>query len=85
MKKSPQIDSELVRDLCHRLWYLGGSLKGVGALLEQQSSQSSYESDELFGLGQFLKNSSEELSKIEDLIRCQGYPNLDPSSPIEEQ
>lgn len=53
-----------------RMWILSGSLKGVGALLQQQDSSPSYDHDELFGLGQFLKASSEEVSKIEDILRC---------------
>ncbi len=54
----------------NRLWALSGSLKGIGALLEQQSSSPCYDHDELFGLGQFLKNSAEEITKIEDILRC---------------
>ncbi len=53
-----------------RMWTLSGSLRGVGALLEQQMSSPCYNSDELFGLGQFLKSSSEEIMKLEDILRC---------------
>tara|TARA_Y100000768_G_scaffold388691_1_gene386196 strand:- start:3214 stop:3474 length:261 start_codon:yes stop_codon:yes gene_type:complete len=53
-----------------RMWVLSGSLRGVGALLQQQSSSNCYDHDELFGLGQFLKLSSEEIIKLEDILRC---------------
>ncbi len=53
-----------------RMWILSGSLRGVGALLQQQDPSPSYDHDDLFGLGQFLKSSSEEISKIEDILRC---------------
>ncbi len=66
---TPIIDPKKMNDLCHRIWSISGALKGIGALLEQQSSNPYYEKDELFGLGQFLKKSSEELSRIEDDIR----------------
>lgn len=61
-----------VEAICIRLWSVRGSLRGVGALLEQQSLSACYETDELFGLGQLCKSFSGQLDKIEDILRC-GY------------
>ncbi len=69
-----QINSKSIEYIRHKLWYLGGSLKGVGALFEQQGKNSYFESDELFGIGQFLKNTSDELSRVEDILqRCDDF------------
>ena len=61
--------SKDLRDIFDKLSTLSASLRGVGALLEQQGSNSSFEHDELFGLGNLLKFTSEEILKIEDQLR----------------
>lgn len=69
---SKKKNKEFRDSIYNRLWTLSGTLRGVGALLEQQSSSACYDHDELFGLGQFLKSLGEETSKIEDSLRA-GY------------
>ena len=61
--------NENLRDIFDKLGTLSASLRGVGALLEQQGSNSSFEHDELFGLGNLLKFTSEEILKIENQLR----------------
>ncbi|MCP4913228.1 MAG: hypothetical protein GY909_08910 [Oligoflexia bacterium] len=62
--------NELEKRLYERMWALSGALKGVGALLKQQDRHPCYGHEELFGLGQFLEISAEELSDIEETLRC---------------
>jgi hypothetical protein len=61
--------SEEVKSITKRLWELEGALRGIAALLQQQSNSPCYSTDELFGLGQSMLIFSEEISIIEDKIR----------------
>lgn len=69
MSKS-KISPEELEAVISKLWQIEGSLKGLGALFEQQGRGASFESDELFGIGQLLKNLSCEIALIEKLLRC---------------
>lgn len=64
-----QLSSKEVEEVCYRLWMLGGSLKGIGTLFEQQEMHSYYEKDELFGIGQLLKCLSREMSHLELILQ----------------
>jgi len=72
MKSLAHLTGEKVEALCIQLWAIRGSLKGMGALLEQQCHDPCYEGDEMFGLGQLCKLLSDQLDRIEDILRC-GY------------
>jgi hypothetical protein len=66
-------NQQLREDIFDKMWSLSGSLNGIGALLQQQAPNASYcyNHDELFGLGQLLKLLSDEISIIEDTLRCE--------------
>lgn len=69
MSKS-KITPEKLETAINKLWQIEGSLKGLGALFEQQGKGANFESDELFGIGQLLKNLSCDIASIEKLLRC---------------
>lgn len=52
---------EFVQD---RIWMLTGSLKGISALLQQQSNDACFNREELHGLGQLF----EVLSRVEAIL-----------------
>ena len=66
------LNKEKIDDVCKRLWATSGALNGLGALFEQATRDPCLDGDEFFGLGQLLKNLSQELSKLEDILHC-GY------------
>ena len=64
------ISQELIDNICSQLKTTEGSLTGLGALFEQGASDSCFTAEELFGIGQLLKNLSAQLSQQIDLLRC---------------
>lgn len=72
MEGIEHLNSKKIRKVCEQLWMIEGSLRGLGASLQQQSTSPCYDADELFGLGQLLKVLSEKISVLEDILTC-GY------------
>jgi hypothetical protein len=50
-------------------------LRGIGAVLQQQTHDPCYEGDELFGLGQLFESMSEQIARLEDILQC-GYDSM---------
>ena len=73
------INQELIDNICSQLKTTAGSLAGLGALFEQGASDSCFVAEELFGIGQLLKNLSAQLSQQIDLLRC-GDPRQEEST-----
>ncbi len=64
-----KFEREKIEIISQKLWEVGKSLKGLGALLEQQVALPSYSDAELFGLGQLLRLISDEILKTEENLR----------------
>ncbi|GEM_PF-3848712 len=64
-----------VKYVSERLEGLSSSLKGLGALFYGRSTEPIFEESELFGLGQILQNYSEQISRVEDILRS-GHDSL---------
>ena len=64
------LNPQLVEKICLRLSVLEGSLKGLAALFKQGANDSSFEADELFGLGQLLAGLALEVARLEDILSC---------------
>ena len=64
------LNKQIITKTCERLHQTSSSLKGVGSLFLQCQSEAYLESDDLTGLGHFLNSASEELSTLEDILRC---------------
>ena len=60
---------ENVEQLLNKIWVIRGALRGIGALLQQQTASPCYEGDELFGLGLAMTHFSEDLIEVEDSLR----------------
>ena len=72
MAKFKHLTKERFDDVCYRLFKIQSGLNGLGSLFEFQSSENCFSVDELFGMGQIIKQLSRELSIQEDILRC-GY------------
>lgn len=70
MENLNHLDKNKIENICLQLWEIRGALKGIGGLLEQQVSNPCYLQGELSGLGQLLKKFSDDISKVEDILRC---------------
>ena len=56
-------------EVCTDLEQMHLSLKGIGALFEQQKTDIIFCTDDLAGIGQCLKMISSKISNIEDVLR----------------
>lgn len=68
--KPNHLNQDLTEKACSQLRTIAGSLNGLGALFRQVQDDSYFEADELFGIGQLLKNFSLEISELENLVKC---------------
>ena len=69
------LTSKKIEGVCTELWKIRGALRGVGSVLQHQSSDLCYETDELFGLGQLFESLSEQIARQEDILQC-GYDSM---------
>jgi hypothetical protein len=74
MKKVDHLNSEIIDHVCNSLWDIEGSLNGIGALMEQQTSDPYYKNEEIYGIGQLLKRIAREISSLEDILRSRDVP-----------
>lgn len=58
-----------------RLWKVSSSLNGLGSLFRFQSRESCIDQDEYAGIGHLLQELSEEINRLEDILRC-GYDSI---------
>ena len=72
MAKFKHLTHKKLEDVCFQLFQIQSGLKGLGSLFEFQSRGISLDSDELYGIGQLIKQLAHELSVQEDILRC-GY------------
>ena len=66
------LNEKILDKVKERLWIVSSSLTGLGGLFTQGSSDSCFDSEEISGIGRFLKKLSEELIILEDILNC-GY------------
>lgn len=59
------------KSICEKLWESQKKLKSLGALIQNQSKCSAYESDEFFGLGQILRDVADDIASVEEFLRTQ--------------
>ena len=64
------VTKKLLYKSCDRIGSVNGSLKGLGGLFTVGASDICLDGDEFYGIGLLLEKLSEELSAIEDLLRC---------------
>ena len=72
MAKLKHLTKNRFDNVCNRLFEIQSGLDGLGSLFEFQSREANLSPDELFGVGQLMKQLSRELSTQEDILRC-GY------------
>ena len=72
MAKFKHLTEDRLSNVCNQLFKIQSGLEGLGSLFEFQSREACYSPDELFGIGQLLKQLSRELSAQENILRC-GY------------
>ena len=72
MAKFKHLTKDKLSNACDRMLNIQSGLYGLGSLFEYQSSDACFSPDELFGIGQLLKQISHELSIQEDILSC-GY------------
>ena len=75
MAKFRHLSKEKMEHITNRLWELECSLEGLGALFQGARTDrdgSSFDTDELFGMGQLFKGLSKQVSVLEDILKC-GY------------
>ena len=75
MAKFKHLAKEKMEHVTNRLWEIETSLEGLGSLFEDQSSDSVFEPDELFGIGQLVKGQARELAILGDILKC-GYDSM---------
>lgn len=69
------LTKEKVENVCDEMWKLCGALRGIGTVLQQQVHDPCYEGDDLFGLGQLFESMSEQIARLEDILRS-GYDSM---------
>ena len=73
MTEYENLDLKNNDNVCMKLWEISGSLKGLGELCEKQCDDSYLDRQELFGIGQLLNKLSNEVSSLENCLRCRDY------------
>ncbi len=72
MAKFKHLTKEKLNHVRNRLFEVSSGLNGLGSLFESQSVHFCPSPDELYGIGQLLKQLSREVEVQEDILNC-GY------------
>lgn len=52
-----------------QIWVIEGSLRGLGCLFQNQTVEAQYDTSEMFGLGQLLKELAGGLEQLQSKLR----------------
>ena len=69
MAKFKHLTKEKFDNVCYRLFEIHSGLDGLGTLFESQSAETCFSTEELFGMGQVIKQLARNLSVQEDILR----------------
>lgn len=77
MAEFEHLSKEKLDGVVNRIWEVESSLTGLSGLfrIREETGSASLDTDELYGLGQALKDLAEKLSVQEDILKC-GFDSM---------